>query len=234
MFDQKRVVFVTADVGHHGEILTKLIHSWFNESNDDVRIQDNHLKFTKISMTSYGKMFLYSMLFEHNNLGELLSKSLSIRKKNLESMPDPKPGDPPAYMNSSWPVATTIHLREEFDMVNQINEVPSEILCTFTPYNWIGQKELEYINERNKFYTGIYDPDEIILDSIQDTMYHVSEYKVINNRYDISIISDIVNGTTNTIDELYEIFQRPSVTSEDRLRTWMNLAHNVYKKHYER
>lgn len=229
MFDHKRIIFVTADVGHHGEILTKIIYSWFNKSKDDVIIQDKHLKFTKISMSSYGKLFLYSMLFGQHNLDSLLNNALAVRLKSLKDNPDNG-----GFMNTTWPVATTVHLRKEFDMIKQINEVDSSVLHTFTPYKTINDADLSYLTSRNEFYTGIYEPNTKLVDTRANTLYNINCYTEINNRTDVSLISDIVNGTTETIDELEEIFQQGPATSRNRLQSWLKMAHEVYKQHYER
>ena len=232
MFNQRRFVFTLGDVGHHSEVLNKIIYSWFNNSPDDVEEgPDATLNYMKVSMSQYGKPFLIGLLFHSGCLNNIVRSSVRVKTEALTHLPLPKPGDEPRILNQTWPICAAIHLKTNPDMrmIEQLNEAETSLISVFTPYKNVDEKVLQYCYDRHHHF----EPDTEV-DSLLDVDYNIHLHNQINNKHDLSFLYDIVHNTYHTLNELREITGVEPVTDEARLRRWFDIAHNVYKENFKR
>lgn len=232
MFDQRRYVFTLGDVGHHSEVLNKIIYSWFNNSPDDVvEGPDASLTYMKVSMSQYGKPFLTGLLFHSGCLNQMMASSVKLKKEALSHLPLPVPGDNPRILNQTWPICAAMHLKSNPDirMIEQINASDPSLMAVFTPYGKMNSKVLEYCYNRHLHYQT-----DLEISSIDDMHKSIQQHNEIDRKYDLSFLYDVVYNTYYTIEELKKITGTEPITDESRLRSWFDVAHQVYKTHYER
>jgi len=231
MFNQRQFFFTLAEVGHHSEVLNKILYAWFNNSHDDVTMTDDgQLSYMKISMSQFGKPFLIGLLFKAGHLNDIMRSGIKFKTDALAEVPLPIPGDNPRLINQTWPICTAMHLKSNSDirMVEQLNSADTDLCSIFTPYKRLDEKIILYAHDRNKVYELV---EEV--DNVEQTIYNIKQHEVLVNRKETSILHDIVYDTHHTLDDLYQIFGQGPVTDIGRLRAWLHTAHNAYKQFYE-
>lgn len=231
MFNHKRLIFSAAEVGHHGEIVSKLAYSWFNDSMDDVSINpaNNHIKFSKVSLTPYGKPLLYGMLFGSNRLNSILKDGIDARREATRHIPAPERGKF-QDMNVQWPMLTTIHFKDsDFNMTEQINTADSEYLSVFTPYNGLDEDCYRYLFFRHRWFSDYYATDAKPITTIRQEIQEIKKYELLTNANKFSLIYDIVHNTHKTLDEMSMFFGTEPVTDINRMRRWLDTAHESFK-----
>lgn len=231
-FNSERIVLSVADVGHHGELLSKLIFSWFNHTDDIITIDEyNNIEFEKISISTFGKSFVNGLFFGTGQFNSIAAAAVKERKKFIKNIPEHLMSEEIKHAsNAVWPVITTLHYNENtLNMKSQLNSANNEFVMLVSPYGNMDESSYFYLNRRHKWFGKFYDSDRHETKSIEATISRISDYDEIVSITKFSLIRDIVSGTYDTLEEMKSCFGIEPKTRIELMREWLDVANKAYK-----